>query len=155
MLGLLFVLAVIVIAIALLPQAIAVLGAALPWLIGLGLVAGVLLVVLGLIAGVAHWWAAWRARRQMAPFMVARGALVHVYAQCERCGTNMHVRLRKQGEIVPHGREGFVAYQTLPHRTCPPPGSAVFWFDRRYRLLAAELPGARLITREQYEAPSP
>ncbi len=79
---------------------------------------------------------------------------VHVYVQCEQCGAKVHLRLSKQYEIAPdYQKGGYVVHKTVVDTKCYKQIPAVFRFDDRYTMSSHEMPGAHLITREQYEAP--
>ena len=79
---------------------------------------------------------------------------VHVYVQCEQCGSKVHLRLSKQYEIAPdYEKGGFVVHKTVVDTKCYRQIPAVFRFDDKHTLTAHEMPGATLITKEQYDAP--
>ncbi len=74
-----------------------------------------------------------------------------VYIQCDKCGTKLRLRINKQYDLMPSG-DGYTWHKTIVDSKCFQRVPTVAHFDRNYKLVNADMDGARFITREEYEA---
>ena len=84
-----------------------------------------------------------------------RDDAIHLYVQCDKCGAKLHIRVDKQYDLLPDytGEAGaYILRKEMMDDKCFRLMYAEVHFDRQYNILAADVQGGRLISREEFEA---
>ncbi len=80
---------------------------------------------------------------------------VHVYAECDRCKSKVHVRLDKRHDLSRGEGEGYFVRKEIMDSKCFRLMTAEISFDAGYRIQSQEIHGGRFITKAEYEAEAP
>jgi hypothetical protein len=78
---------------------------------------------------------------------------VHLYVECGRCGSRVHVRLDRGHDLSTREEGGYFVRKEIMDSKCFRLMTAEITLDNAYRVQNQEITGGRLLTREQYEAP--
>ena len=85
----------------------------------------------------------------------ARDEAVHIYVECARCKSKVHVRLDRRNDISTREEGGYYVRKEIMDSKCFRLMAAEITFDAAYRIQSQEAQGGRFITREEYEAATP
>lgn len=79
---------------------------------------------------------------------------IHLYVQCDRCGAKLDIRVDKQYDLSPQyeGESAYFLRKEMLDDRCFTLMYADVHFDRQYNVIASEVRGGRLISREEFEA---
>lgn len=79
---------------------------------------------------------------------------IHLHVQCDKCGAKLDIRIDKQYDLLPdyEGEGDHFLRKEMMDGTCFTLMYAEVHFDRQYNILASEVQGGRLISREEFEA---
>jgi hypothetical protein len=80
---------------------------------------------------------------------------IHIYVECERCKSKVHVRLDRRHDISLREDGGHFVRKEIMDGKCFRMMAAEITFDGAYRLQSQEIQGGRFISREEYEAETP
>jgi hypothetical protein len=83
---------------------------------------------------------------------------IHIYVECGRCKSKVHVRLDKRHDISQAEGGGYFVRKEIMDSKCFRLMSAEIVFDSRYRVERQEIQGGRFLTKEEFDArnvPSP
>jgi hypothetical protein len=80
---------------------------------------------------------------------------VHIYVECERCKSKVHVRLDRRHDISLREDGGYYVRKEIMDSKCFRLMAAEITFDSTYRIQSREVQGGRFVTREEFEAPPP
>ncbi len=83
-----------------------------------------------------------------------RDDAIHLYVQCDKCGAKLDIRVDKQHDLMPDYEGGGVYFlrKEMLDDQCFTLMYADVHFDRQYNIIASEVQGGRLISREEFEA---
>lgn len=81
---------------------------------------------------------------------------IHLYVQCGKCGAKLDIRVDKQYDLLPDydGEGAYFLRKEMLDDQCFTLMQARIHFDRQYNVIASEVEGGHLISREEYEAGS-
>ena len=90
----------------------------------------------------------------------AKGAMgtddaIHVYVECERCKSKVHVRLDRRHDISLREEGGYYVRKEIMDSKCFRLMAAEITFDGAYRIERQEVQGGRFLTQAEFEAPPP
>jgi len=79
---------------------------------------------------------------------------IHLYVECDKCGEKLDIRVDKQYDLLPdyEGGGDYFLRKEMMDGTCFTLMYAEVHFDRQYNIIASEVQGGRLISREEFEA---
>jgi hypothetical protein len=77
---------------------------------------------------------------------------VHIYVECGRCKSAVHVRLDKRHDLSQGEGGGYFVRKEIMDSKCFRLMTAEIAFDGSYRIQTQEVQGGRFITREEFEA---
>jgi hypothetical protein len=79
---------------------------------------------------------------------------VHLFVQCDKCGAKLDIRVDKQYDLLPdyEGDGDYLLRKEMMDDSCFTLMYAEVHFDRQYNIIASEVQGGRLISREEFEA---
>jgi hypothetical protein len=80
---------------------------------------------------------------------------VHIYVECGRCKSKVHVRLDKRHDLSQGEGGGYFVRKEIMDSKCFRLMTAEITFDGGYRIQSQEVQGGRLISRQEYEAAAP
>ena len=80
---------------------------------------------------------------------------IHIYVECERCKSKVHVRLDRRHDISLREDGGYYVRKEIMDSKCFRLMAAEITFDSTYRIQSREVQGGRFVTREEFEAPPP
>ena len=84
-----------------------------------------------------------------------RDDAVHIYVECGRCRSKVHVRLDRRNDISAREEGGYFVRKEIMDSKCFRLMPAEITFDAAYRIQTQEVQGGRFISREEYEAAAP
>ena len=84
-----------------------------------------------------------------------RDDAVHIYVECARCRSKVHVRLDRRNDISVREEGGYYVRKEIMDSKCFRLMPAEITFDASYRIQTQEVQGGRFISREEYEAAAP
>ena len=86
-----------------------------------------------------------------------RGAddAIHIYVECGRCKSKVHVRLDRRHDISLREEGGYYVRKEIMDSKCFRLMVAEITFDNTYRVLSQEVQGGRVLTRQEFEAAPP
>ena len=79
---------------------------------------------------------------------------IHIYVECGRCQSKVHVRLDKRHDLSQGEGGGHFVRKEIMDSKCFRLMNAELVFDARYRIQSQELQGGRFITKEAFDATS-
>lgn len=79
------------------------------------------------------------------------GEAVHIYVECGRCQSKVHVRLDTRHDLSSHEEGGYFVRKEIMDGKCFRLMSAELTFDAAYRIQRQEIHGGRFLSREEYE----
>ncbi len=77
---------------------------------------------------------------------------LHIYVECERCKSTVHVRLDKRHDLSASEDGGYFVRKEIMDSKCFRLMSAEIVFDGSFRMQRQELQGGRFISKEEFEA---
>ncbi len=77
---------------------------------------------------------------------------IHVYVECERCKSKVHVRLDKRHDLSAGEEGGYFVRKEIMDSKCFRLMSAELVLDSSYRIQRQDLQGGRFISKEEFEA---
>lgn len=77
---------------------------------------------------------------------------VHIYVECGRCQSKVHVRLDKRHDLSQGEGGGYFVRKEIMDSKCFRLMTAEIMFDAAYRVQAQDLQGGRFISKEEFEA---
>ena len=92
-------------------------------------------------------------------FVARRGSgsddAIHIYVECERCKSKVHVRLDRRHDISLREDGGYYVRKEIMDSKCFRLMTAEIVFDSAYRIQSQEIHGGRFLTPAEFEAPPP
>jgi hypothetical protein len=79
----------------------------------------------------------------------------HIYVECERCKSKVHVRLDRRHDISQKEDGGYFVRKEIMDGKCFRLMAAEITFDGAYRIQSQEVQGGRFISRGEYELVPP
>ncbi len=79
---------------------------------------------------------------------------VHIYVECERCKSRVHVRLDKRHDLSQHESGGYYVRKEIMDSKCFRLMAAELTLDPSYRVQSQDIQGGRFLTKEEYETPA-
>lgn len=80
---------------------------------------------------------------------------VHIYVECGRCKSKVHVRLDKRHDLSQGEGGGYFVRKEIMDSKCFRLMTAEIAFDGGYRIQSQEVEGGRFISRQEFEATAP
>jgi hypothetical protein len=80
---------------------------------------------------------------------------IHIYVECERCKSKVHVRLDRRHDISLREEGGHYVRKEIMDSTCFRLMAAEITFDGAYRIQSQEIQGGRFLTQAEFDAPLP
>ncbi len=80
---------------------------------------------------------------------------VHLYVECGRCGSRVHVRLDRNHDLSTREEGGYFVRKEIMDSKCFRLLTAEVTLDAACRIQTQEITGGRFLTREEYERSSP
>jgi hypothetical protein len=80
---------------------------------------------------------------------------IHIYVECDRCKSKVHVRLDRRHDISLQEDGGYYVRKEIMDSKCFRLMAAEITFDSAYRIQTREVQGGRFLTQEEFEAPPP
>jgi hypothetical protein len=80
---------------------------------------------------------------------------IHIFVECERCKSRVHVRLDRRHDISAREEGGYYVRKEIMDSKCFRLMAAEITFDSAYRIQNREVQGGRFLTQEEFEAPPP
>lgn len=77
---------------------------------------------------------------------------IHIYVECARCKSTVHVRLDKRHDLSAHEGGGYFVRKEIMDSKCFRLMSAEIVFDPRYRVERQEIQGGRFLTKGEFDA---
>jgi len=77
---------------------------------------------------------------------------IHIYVECGRCKSRVHVRLDKRHDLSQGEGGGFFVRKEIMDSKCFRLMAAEIAFDGGYRVQSQNLDGGRFISKEEFEA---
>jgi hypothetical protein len=77
---------------------------------------------------------------------------VHIYVECARCKSKVHVRLDRRHDFNQGEGGGYFVRKEIMDSKCFRLMAAEIVFDTRYRVESQDIQGGRFISKEEYEA---
>ncbi len=77
---------------------------------------------------------------------------VHIYVECGRCKSKVHVRLDKRHDLSQGEGGGYFVRKEIMDSKCFRLMTAEVTFDTSYRIQAQDLQGGRFISKDEFEA---
>ena len=84
-----------------------------------------------------------------------RDDAIHIYVECERCKSKVHVRLDRRHDISQREDGGYYVRKEVMDSKCFRLMAAEIVFDSTYRIQSQEIQGGRFLTQQEFEAPPP
>lgn len=80
---------------------------------------------------------------------------IHIYVECERCKSKVHVRLDRRHDISQREDGGYYVRKEVMDSKCFRLMAAEITFDSAYRIQSQEVQGGRFVTQAEFEATPP
>ena len=80
---------------------------------------------------------------------------IHIYVECERCRSRVHVRLDRRHDISVREEGGYFVRKEIMDSKCFRLMRAEITFDSADRVQAQECQGGRFLTQAEFEASAP
>jgi hypothetical protein len=80
---------------------------------------------------------------------------IHIYVECGRCQSKVHVRLDKRHDLSQGEGGGYFVRKEIMDSKCFRMMTAEIAFDTRYRIESQEVQGGRFISKQEFEAATP
>lgn len=82
-----------------------------------------------------------------------RDDALHLYVQCDKCGAKLDVRVDKQYDLTSDydGEGAYFLRKEMLDAKCFTLMYAEVRFDRQYNIIASNVEGGQLISREEFE----
>jgi hypothetical protein len=77
---------------------------------------------------------------------------VHLYVECARCKSKVHVRLDRRHDLSQGEGGGYFVRKEIMDSKCFRLMSAEVVFDSGYRVESQDIQGGRFLSKEEYEA---
>ena len=76
---------------------------------------------------------------------------IHIYVECGRCRSAVHVRLDKRHDLSHGEGRGYFVRKEIMDSKCFRLMTAEILFDETYRIQSQEVHGGRFITKEEFD----
>jgi hypothetical protein len=80
---------------------------------------------------------------------------IHIYVECERCKSKVHVRLDRRHDISQREDGGYYVRKEIMDSKCFRLMAAEIVFDSAFRVHSQEVQGGRFLTQAEFETPPP
>lgn len=80
---------------------------------------------------------------------------IHIYVECERCKSKVHVRLDKRHDLSQGEGGGYFVRKEIMDSKCFRLMTAEIALDTSYRIQTQEVQGGRFISKQEFEALTP
>ncbi|HTX55167.1 MAG TPA: hypothetical protein VMD08_17305 [Candidatus Baltobacteraceae bacterium] len=80
---------------------------------------------------------------------------VHLYVECGRCGSKVHVRLDPRHDLSAREEGGYFVRKEIMDSKCFRLITAEITLDNAYRIQSQDITGGQFITREAFDATPP
>jgi hypothetical protein len=80
---------------------------------------------------------------------------IHIYVECERCKSKVHVRLDRRHDISVREEGGYFVRKEIMDSKCFRLMAAEITFDSAYRVQRQEVHGGRFLTEAEFESSPP
>ena len=80
---------------------------------------------------------------------------VHIYVECGRCQSKVHVRLDKRHDLSQHESGGYFVRKEIMDSKCFRLMTAELTLDASYRIQSQDIQGGRFLSKEEYDASLP
>jgi len=80
---------------------------------------------------------------------------IHIYVECGRCQSKVHVRLDKRHDLSQEEGGGYFVRKEIMDSKCFRMMTAEIAFDTSYRIQSQEVQGGRFISKQEFEAAAP
>jgi len=80
---------------------------------------------------------------------------IHIYVECERCKSKVHVRLDRRHDISLREGGGYYVRKEIMDSKCFRLMAAEVTFDSAYRIQSQKVQGGRFLTQAEFEASPP
>ncbi len=80
---------------------------------------------------------------------------IHIYVECERCKSKVHVRLDKRHDLSQAEGGGYFVRKEIMDSKCFRLMAAEITFDTAYRVERQEITGGRFLSPEEFQAQTP
>ncbi len=77
---------------------------------------------------------------------------VHLYVECGRCGSRVHVRLDRGHDLSAREEGGYFVRKEIMDSKCFRLMTAEITLDAAYRIQNQEITGGRILSRDEFEA---
>jgi len=77
---------------------------------------------------------------------------IHLYVECDRCHSKVHVRLDKRHDISQAEGGGYFVRKEIMDSKCFRLMSTEITLDARYRVESQEIQGGRFLSKEEFDA---
>jgi len=77
---------------------------------------------------------------------------VHLYVECARCKSKVHVRLDRRNDLSQGEGGGYFVRKEIMDSKCFRLMTADLVFDSMYRVESQDIQGGRFLSKEEYEA---
>jgi hypothetical protein len=77
---------------------------------------------------------------------------IHIYVECGRCKSKVHVRLDKRHDLSQREAGGYFVRKEMMDSRCFRLMTAEVIFDSGYRIQSQEVQGGRFVSKEEFEA---
>jgi hypothetical protein len=79
---------------------------------------------------------------------------IHIYVECERCKTRVHVRLDRRHDVSGREDGGYFVRKEIMDSKCFRLMTAEIIFDSAYHIQSQEVQGGRFVSAAEYDAAS-
>jgi hypothetical protein len=80
---------------------------------------------------------------------------IHIYVECGRCKSRVHVRLDKRHDLSQGEGGGYFVRKEIMDSKCFRMMTAEIAFDTSYRVQNQEVQGGRLVSKQEFDAAAP
>ncbi|HXZ43997.1 MAG TPA: hypothetical protein VEH53_04150 [archaeon] len=80
---------------------------------------------------------------------------IHIYVECGRCKSRVHVRLDKRHDLSREEGGGYFVRKEIMDSKCFRMMTAEIAFDAGYRIQSQEMQGGRFISKQEFDAGAP
>ena len=80
---------------------------------------------------------------------------IHIYVECGRCKSRVHVRLDKRHDLSQEEGGGYFVRKEIMDSKCFRMMTAEIAFDTGYRIQSQEVQGGRFISKHEFDAAAP
>jgi len=80
---------------------------------------------------------------------------IHIYVECERCKSKVHVRLDRRHDISLRENGGYYVRKEIMDGKCFRLMAAEITFDSTYHIQSQEVQGGRFLTQAEFDSSPP